>query len=350
MKEPLTMKRPYLSPTAVLLSAVCWRAGLAQEQAAPLPAAKPIPRVQVIPLPYDQASLECDGRELTRSHFGSGLVRPFWYPIVGPDGQTLTRMGHPHAPDSHRHHYSVWISHNKVNGVDFWADGTGAKIVCRQVLQYEDGDDEASMLSLNAWQDKHGKTQLLERRRTAVRPWPVASSGPPGKGRPEAVGEWLMVVDLQLESPGAEPVVLEQTPFGMIGVRMAKTIGVHDGGGRILNSVGQVNESQVFRKPARWVDYSGPVAQRGRDVISAGITLMDHPENPGHPTPFHVRDDGWMGASLTLRGPLKIVPGHPLRLRYGLWVHRGVPTVQEVNPRWEAFSRIVPAPVNPAKK
>jgi len=344
----MTLRR--LIPMVVVFTLVWWRAGLAQDQAAPPAAAKPIPRVQVIPLPYDQASFQCDGRELTRYHFGSGLVRPFWYPIVAPGGQTLTRMGHPHDPNSHRHHYSVWISHNKINGVDFWADGTGAKIVCRQVLQYEDGDEEASMVSLNAWQDKEGKPQLLERRRTAVRPWPLGSVAPSGKDRPEAAGDWLMVVDLQLESPGAAPVVLEQTPFGMIGVRMAKTIGVHDGGGRILNSAGQVNESQVFRKPARWVDYSGPVAQRGADVVSAGITLMDHPSNPGHPTPFHVREDGWMGVSLTLRGSLKILPGQPLRLRYGLWVHRGVPTVREVDPRWEAFSRLAPAPASPRGK
>jgi hypothetical protein len=334
----------------VAFTLVCWRAGSAQDPAAPLSAAKPIPRVQVIPLPYDQASFQWDGQERTRYHFGPGLERPFWYPIVGPDGQTLTRMGHPHDPNSHRHHYSVWISHEKVNGVNFWADGTGAKIVCKQVARYEDGDDEASMLSLNAWQDKDGKAQLLERRRTAVRPWALGSPGPAGKDRPDAAGDWLMVVDLQLESPGAEPVVLEESAFGLIGVRMAKTIGVHDGGGRILNSEGQVNEPQVFRKPARWVDYSGAVGQRGASVISAGITLMDHPSNPGHPTPFHVRDDGWMGASLTLRGAVKILPGQPLRLRYGLWAHRGVPTVQQIDPRWEAFCRLAPAPAGPRGK
>jgi hypothetical protein len=54
-------------------------------------------------------------------------------------------------------------------------------------------------------------------------------------------------------------VTLGQTPFGLLGVRMAKSIGVADGGGRILNSEGGVNEVGCFRKAARWVDYSGPV-------------------------------------------------------------------------------------------
>jgi hypothetical protein len=280
-----------------------------------------VPAVQVLPLPYEQASFEYQGRELTRYHFGPGLERPFWYPIIGPEGKSLTRMGHPRDPHSHRHHNSAWISHEKVGGVNFWSDGTGSKIVCRQVLQYEDGPQAASMLSLNAWQDKSGKTVMLERRRTAVRAM--------------GAGEWLMVIDLQLEAPALGPVTLGETPFGLIGVRMAKTIGVSDGGGRILNSAGQVNEAQAFRQPAKWVDYSGPVTDR----VRGGIALLDHPSNPDYPTPFHVRDDGWMGASLTLQRPLVIQPSQPLRLRYGLWVHPGVPTRGQVEARWGAFAK-----------
>jgi len=292
-----------------------------RSQTSDLPGAKPVPEVQVLPLPYQQASFEYLGRELTRYHFGPGLERPFWYPLVGPEGRSLTRMGHPRDPQSHRHHNSVWISHEKVSGVNFWSDGTGSKIVCQQVLQYEDGPQEASMLSPNAWQDKAGKTVMLEQRRTAVQPL--------------AAGEWLMLIDLQLEAPASGPVTLGESPFGLIGMRMAKTIGVHDGGGRILNSASQLNEAQAFRQPAKWVDYSGPVTNR----VHGGIALLDHPSNPGHPTPFHVRDDGWMGASLTLRGPLVIQAGQPLRLRYGLWVHPGVPTREQVEARWGAFAK-----------
>ncbi len=96
-----------------------------------------------------------------------------------------------------------------------------------------------------------------------------------------------------------------------------------------------MDEAQVFRQPARWVDYSGPIT---RDA-TGGVTLLDHPANPDHPTPFHVRDDGWMGASLTLRGPRTVEPGRPLRLRYGLCAHAGVPTLQDVAPLWEGFAQ-----------
>jgi hypothetical protein len=294
--------------------------------------AKPVPDVQVIPLPYHQASFQLDGRELTRYHFGPSLKRPFWYPLLSTAGRSLTRMGHPHDPFGHRHHNSVWISHHDVGGVDFWGDNGKGRIVHQLVKQYEDGQQRAWMLSLDAWRDEQRKVVLMhEWRRCCVEPLDSDS--------------WLMLIDIRLEAPADEAVTLGRTPFGLIGVRMAKTIGVHDGGGRILNSEGQLNEEQVFRNPARWVDYSGPVTNQFR----GGITLMDHVDNPDHPTPFHVRDDGWMGICLTSRRPLVIQPGRPLRLRYGLWVHAGMPKPEQIEQQWNGFTARELPPMPPPK-
>ena len=66
---------------------------------------------------------------------------------------------------------------------------------------------------------------------------------------------------------------------------------------------------------------------------------MNHPSNLNHPVPFHVRDDGWMGAALTFPGAHAIRPGEPLRLRYGLCVHSGIPPVVELQARWEEFAK-----------
>jgi hypothetical protein len=117
---------------------------------------------------------------------------------------------------------------------------------------------------------------------------------------------------------------------------MAKTIGVHDGGGTIRNSAGGRDEAEVLWKQSKWVDYSGPILPK----VAEGVTLMDHPQNPNHPTYFHVRNDGWMGASLTYDAARTITPGAPLSLRYGLWVHRGVPTVEAIEKVWAEFAKI----------
>src|SRR5688572_109483 len=298
----------------------------------PLPTAKPVPNAQAIPLPYHQVSFHREGFELARFHYEPDGMRPFVYPIVGPTGRSLTRMGHPHDPEGHRHHNSVWFSHHDVNGVSFWGDYGKGRIVVQRAERFEDGADEAAVLTVAQW--RVGEVVLLnERRRTAVHLLPN--------------NEWLLLIDLQLEPAGTNDVTLGKTPFGIIGVRMAKTIGVLDGGGTIRNSEGGVNEKGVHWQSARWVDYSGPITATARE----GITLMDHPSNPNQPTFFHVRDDGWMGASLTYTNAHVFKPGAPLRLRYGLYVHAGVPDAATIRRQWETFAKApLPALEVPRKK
>lgn len=289
---------------------------------------QPAPRLQAVPLPDAAVSLQDDGKELARYHFGAALRRPFVFPMIGPAGRPLTRMGHPHDPVSHSHHNSVWVAHHDVGGVDFWGDTGKGRIAHQRVERFTDGDAEAAVQVLNAWLDEgRGKTLLWERRRVAVRPVAAAT------GATGAAGEWLLVLDLQFEAKA--PVALGKTPFGLVGVRMARSIGVTDGGGTIRNSAGGVDEKGVFWKPAKWVDYSGPV----RGTATEGITLLDHPGNPNHPAVFHVRNDGWMGAALTFDGPRTIEPGRPLRLRYGLYVHAGTPPPAALEARWAAFAK-----------
>lgn len=294
------------------------------------PPFKPVPRMQVIPLPRSEASVQDDGRELTRLIYDSSLRRPFLYPIIGPSGRSLTRMGHPHDPNTHSHHNSVWISHNMVDGVDFWGDGGKGRIIQRRVVQFDDRDDEALIQTENDWVGEQDRTLLKELRSIRVRPLQDK--------------QYLIVIDLELALPKGE-VTLGKTPFGFIGVRMAKTIGVHDGGGQIRNSAGGLNEKEVFWKPARWVDYSGRIAKESVE----GITLMDHPSNPNHPATFHVRDDGWMGASATFDADRTLRAGEPLKLRYGLWIHAGLPSAEQIDEQFAAFAQIG-APPAPAKK
>lgn len=285
------------------------------------PSKKAVPLLQLIPQPYDQVSFQRDGAEIARYHFGRSLCRPFLFPVVGPLGRSLTRMGHPRDPESHSHHNSVWVSHHSVNGVSFWDDRAKGRIIHQRVEKLEDeGGDVAAVVTTNHWvNEADGKVLVRERRRT--------------EARLLEAGEWMLVIDLRLE-PAAGAVRFGKTPFGLLGVRMAKTIGVNDGGGRIRNSEGGVDEREVLWKRARWVDYSGPVAG---DVVE-GITLMDHPSNPNHPSYFHVRNDGWMGASLTYDAELTVDAGKALELRYALYVHAGAPALEQIEQHWKEFA------------
>src|SRR5581483_12053980 len=100
------------------------------------------PRCQLTPLPEYQVQCTVDGAERLRWHFGPQYPRPFFYPLLGPaSGVSLTRMGHPGAPD-HDHHRSIWFAHEKVSGVNFWTDATPARFRQKQWLAYQDGEAE----------------------------------------------------------------------------------------------------------------------------------------------------------------------------------------------------------------
>ena len=70
-----------------------------------------------------------------------------------------------------------------------------------------------------------------------------------------------------------------------------------------------------------------------------GITYFDHPSNPGHPTAWHVREDGWMGASACFAGPRTTSQQEPLTLRYLLHAHRGLIDSDRANAAFRAFAK-----------
>ena len=223
------------------------------------PRPKRVPRMQVVPLPYHQASFQRDGTEIARYHFSPSLNRPFIFPVIGPSGSSLTRMGHPHDPESHSHHNSVWISHNDVGGINFWSDRGEGKIRHNRIIKFQDTGSSSSIVTENQWLDKQGKPLLSETRQVTAMLLDDS--------------EWLLIIDMEFKASDS-PVTLGKTPFGMLGVRMAKTIGVNDGGGTIRNSQGGVNEKEIFWKRAKWVDYSGPITDENIEGIISTISTL----------------------------------------------------------------------------
>ena len=262
-----------------------------------------IPKCQIVPEADSQVSFQVDGAERLRYHFAERYSRPFFYPVIGPSGRSVTRMGHPAAPD-HDHHRSLWFANNDVAGNNFWAEGQAPRIVQRHWVHYQDGDQEAALVVDLDWVDGHAVTLMTQRLVTALRPLEGGES----------------LIELQSDfSTKLDPLPLNKTNFGFLAVRMAKSISHHYGGGELRNSEGAVGEPAIFGRPARWVDYSGPIV----GARSEGITYLPHPSNPNHPSSWHVRDDGWMSAAFCLREGFDLTPKQPLTLRYLLHVHAG---------------------------
>jgi hypothetical protein len=191
--------------------------------------------------------------------------------------------------------------------LSFWADGKGTQIRQKTWLCYQDGNEESAMAVTLGWFAPDGKELMDQDLIAALRPLP---------------GEEFT---LELQStfrpgPGMPKVQLGKTNFGFLAVRVAKSISEHFGGGLLTNSGGQIHEKNIFGQPAEWMDYSGPVPPDG---TIEGITYFDHPSNPRYPSKWHVREDGWMGASFCMDDGFIILAEQPLRLRYLLHAHAG---------------------------
>jgi hypothetical protein len=308
------------------VAAVLLLGGVAAQS--PVPNAKPIPKMQAVPLPNDEVSFQRNEKEIARYFFSPTLRRPFIYPVIGPSGRTLTRMGHPGDPYTHSHHNSVWISHSNVNGVDFFSDHNArnsGRIICQRTEELEDGENRAFATTIANWTAQDGRVLLHETRQVLVTSLPN--------------NEWMLIVDLALAAENEDVAFGGGNGFGLFSVRVAKQLSAYFGGGRIRNSEGAEGEPAIFRKPAKWVDYSGMVAAG----VPEGLTLFDHPTNPNHPSRFHVREDGWMSALLAKDEPVRVSKGQTLKLRYGLYVHAGVHSLEQLNERFREF---VDTPMN----
>lgn len=269
-------------------------------------------RCELIPETDQRVSFRIDGKEQVGWHFGTNYPRPFFHPLNGPSGTSLTRMGHPGAAN-HDHHTSVWFAHHDVEGESYWAYSAKTTIRQKMWLAYENGEEEAIMASTSGWYNEAG-TEMLEQQVVAAI-------------RPMENGEYALEIQTTLTPAGKrEKTVLNKTNFGIFAVRVSETLSHHFGGGQLRNSEGAVGEPDIFGKQARWMDYTGPVVSgtgNDRTVATEGITYFDHPENPRYPTYWHVRSDGWMGASFCFSEGYEVTPETPLTLRYLLHVHAG---------------------------
>lgn len=211
---------------------------------------KLFPRCQAIPVSGYEVKFVVDGWHRLSWHYGTDYPRPYLDPLIGPSGVSLTRMGHPGAPD-HDHHQSIWFSHMNVTGLDFWLNGKGPFVRQREWLAYIDSDDEAIMAVRLDWFDGHNPAPLLEQELiVSVRPHDAAENEDPNQ---LPVGETLVEVETKL-TPVSEQLELGKTNFGLMAVRVAKSISAVFGDGRLSSSEGLENEkTSLVKRPAGWI-------------------------------------------------------------------------------------------------
>ncbi|MEP6673188.1 MAG: PmoA family protein, partial [Chthoniobacter sp.] len=234
----------------------------------------------------DGLRIEIDGALFTE-YATSGTTNPNFYPVIGPDGVGLTREFPAPAGVTvdHPHHHSIWIAHDGVNGVNFWAVGPDAGHVEHTgFTNVKANGASASFTAQAKWLTPQGDVVLNDERRCII----------------TALPEGARQIDLSVTlAANADAVTFRDTKEGTVAIRVAPWLAAsgnkyntQGGRGHILTSAG-LADAKAWGTRAKWVSYYGPDPS-GQPVC---LTMMDHPANLRHPTWWHVRTYGLFAAN-----------------------------------------------------
>jgi len=261
--------------------------------------------------------VDINGKLFTEYCF-KDVPRPYFYPVIGPTGVPIIRHwpmkeGKNEAKD-HVHHRSLWFTHGEINGHDFWGEGgKSGKIVHDKFLKVTYGRDMGVIQANNKYVARDGQVICTDTRTHRF------------YNRPDG-----QIMDFEITIHASEgKVVMGDTKEGSMAIRLAPTMRLRGevGKGHILNSEGH-RDKETWGKRAAWCDYYGPV----EDKI-VGVAIFDHPQNPKHPTWWHVRDYGLFTANPfgvhnfenkpKGVGDITIGAGESLTFKYRFYFHKG---------------------------
>ncbi len=229
-----------------------------------------------------KVTVEIDGELFTEYCFAN-VPRPYFYPVIGPTGAPVMRhwpmANGPHEEHDHPHHKSLWFTHGAVNGIDFWTDGDNRGKVVHQKFTEISSGPTGVIAAENNWVAPDGKIVCTDTRTHRFH------RGPDGR---------MMDLEVTIHASHGQ-VTLGDTKEGSMAIRLTPTMRLKGevGQGHIVNSEGQ-RDGATWGKRAAWCDYYGPAGDDGEIV---GVAIFDHPDNPRHPTWWHVRDYGLFAAN-----------------------------------------------------
>jgi hypothetical protein len=226
----------------------------------------------------DLISVNIDGKPFTVFHYGAESGKPYLAPIRSASGKIVTRRFPMEAlageSTDHLHHTGLWFSYDDVNGVKFWENDPSykhpnmGKIVVRSA-DFHDGEKAGTLDATLEWRGPRGELLIVENRKM------VFHSDPK-----------LRIVDFEITLTAGEDLTFGDTKEGAFAIRLADSL-TEKKGGKMVNAAGAAGMAQVWGKRSDWVDYSGDV-----EGEKLGVAILDHPQNPRHPTYWHARDYG----------------------------------------------------------
>jgi hypothetical protein len=319
-------------------------------------------RIQVIENKEDKrVDVWIDGKLFTSYIHPASIKKPVLYPVNTSSGVVITR-GYPLDPEpwervDHPHHVGIWLNHGDVNDLDFWNNSDSipldqkmhyGTIYHRSVKDTKSGDDQGYLEIRAEWERPDGRVLLdensefyftgREQVRIIDRITTLTARDLDVIFKDSKEGVLAIRVIRELEQPVHE--TLELLNENLVPVQVIPEDD-NRSKGHYVSSEGLEGDA-VWGSRARWVKLAADY--QGQPI---GIVIMDHPENPNHPTHWHARGYGLFaanpfGSKMFTDGRESLnffLPkGNSVVLKYRIYIYDGtIPDEAEINQIYDAF-------------
>jgi len=287
-----------------------------------------------------------DGKHVSDYHAGKEEGKPFFYPVMGPTGENMTRHwpmkdGFEDEEQDHIHHRGMWFGLGKVNGLDFWhfygddkkKDKTFGKIVHKGMNGVKMDGNSLIFSVKSDW-----VAQADQKKR-------ICSDDREFTFSYRKDGALVVETKLTLNADAGD-VEIKDDKEGAWSIRTIPTLRLEGepAKGHISNSEGDLDRA-AWGKRAAWVNYAG----EDRAGNSVGIAILDHPSSFRHPTWWHARHYGLFTANPFGQGNFEketeigagdhtIKAGESLTFRYLTIFYQGTAEEADVAAAFKEFS------------
>lgn len=242
---------------------------------------------------------------------------PFFYPVNGPTGASITSMRNGTYP----HHSSLFFGCDRVNGGNYWQEGLerGQIVSLREDIIENDGP-RVIIENECIWRRPGALSPVKDVRKITI--------SSPLKD--------VYQIDFEISMEMLLDVIIEKTNHSLFSGRMDPALAVVNGG-TMVNAEGGLSEKGTFAKASAWIDCYG---KRGDKI--EGMAIMQHPSNKWYPSPWFTRDYGFFSPT-PMYWPAndkatELKKGEVVKLKYRVIVHSGTTEMAKIADEFKKYS------------
>ena len=257
-----------------------------------------------------------DGKHFTSYLWGNNQRKPILYPLVSPDGVTLTR-GNPPLPGErtdHPHHTGLWFNYSNVNNIDYWNNSDAIKPEARakygsidhdRIVSSKSGATSGELVTESTWYPSSDVPSIGSNQQPPI----LHQTTRYVFSKITIDGKPAHAIDMTVTLKALQTSVFHDDKDGMLGIRVAHFLESATAKPEVLRDANGVatpvaaqtaGASGVYRTSegkvgdeawgtrGKWCELSGSTA----DGKAETIAVLDHTGNPNYPTYWHARDYG----------------------------------------------------------